>query len=215
MPKGSTRRDKGKGRAVNVSVPEEPQHEHQVEDGAHEHSEPSNVAEPSMDKDSALASLDNPSTETEEQPDKNSHNEMADKTNDELDTLKKVQDAINVSHPFGIKIWKPALYKKSRSVNRNIDELLHAKPGVVETRTLYLHPGNLLWAITFGWWIAVLYAFVAIFLLGPWFLLGKLMSLFSCSSSAQTSTFSTSARHIQVFVFEYSRAFSHAADIIA
>ena len=33
-------------------------------------------------------------------------------------TLKDRQDAINETHPFGIRIWKPALYKKSRSVQQ-------------------------------------------------------------------------------------------------
>ena len=36
-----------------------------------------------------------------------------DQNGDELDyTVKDRQDAINIEHPFGLPIWKPALYKK-------------------------------------------------------------------------------------------------------
>ena len=40
----------------------------------------------------------------------------ADLSDAESFTLKDRQEAINETHPFGIRIWKPALYKKSRSV---------------------------------------------------------------------------------------------------
>ncbi|KAA8615955.1 hypothetical protein PtrV1_11351 [Pyrenophora tritici-repentis] len=45
-------------------------------------------------------------------------------------TLRDRQDAINVTHPFGIRIWKPALYKKGRSVQRNAEEDIHSSPGL-------------------------------------------------------------------------------------
>lgn len=35
-------------------------------------------------------------------------------------TLQDRQDAINSIHPFGIKIWKPALYKKDRSIDQSV-----------------------------------------------------------------------------------------------
>ncbi|SGZ41519.1 related to Low affinity vacuolar monovalent cation/H(+) antiporter [Hanseniaspora guilliermondii] len=35
-------------------------------------------------------------------------------------TLQDRQDAINNMHPFGIKIWKPALYKKDRSIDQSV-----------------------------------------------------------------------------------------------
>ena len=42
--------------------------------------------------------------------------------NDDLEyTVKDRQDAINIEHPFGLPIWKPALYKKSRSIQRTAD----------------------------------------------------------------------------------------------
>lgn len=44
-----------------------------------------------------------------------------DQNGDELDyTVKDRQDAINIEHPFGLPIWKPALYKKSRSIQRRL-----------------------------------------------------------------------------------------------
>lgn len=73
---------------------------------------------------------------------------------DESCTLKERQDAINKSHPFGIRIWKPALYKKDRSVQKAVEGEIHSTPG----RQSYASasPGNLLWTAVFGWWLAVL-----------------------------------------------------------
>ncbi|KAI0051143.1 hypothetical protein FA95DRAFT_1512969 [Auriscalpium vulgare] len=68
-------------------------------------------------------------------------------------TLKERQSLINVEHPFGLPIWKPALYKKSRSVTRYADQALHSVPSAQAER--HLLPGNLLWTVVFGWWLAV------------------------------------------------------------
>ncbi|CAI2180677.1 8561_t:CDS:10 [Funneliformis geosporum] len=62
-------------------------------------------------------------------------------------TLKDRQDAINTTHPFGFSLWKPALYKKSRSVTRNANSALHSTP----SSDFYLYPGNILWAIRGGY----------------------------------------------------------------
>lgn len=63
-------------------------------------------------------------------------------------TLRERQDAINETHPFGIRIWKPALYKKHRSVQRAADEDIH------ETKykriSWKVHVGNNIWAATVG-----------------------------------------------------------------
>ncbi|KAI4707282.1 hypothetical protein J4E89_008222 [Alternaria sp. Ai002NY15] len=67
-------------------------------------------------------------------------------------TLRDRQDAINVTHPFGIRIWKPALYKKGRSVQRNAEEDIHSSPGLFVSRWLLLF--NLVWTLVFGWWLA-------------------------------------------------------------
>ncbi|KAH7910835.1 hypothetical protein BJ138DRAFT_1064309 [Hygrophoropsis aurantiaca] len=68
-------------------------------------------------------------------------------------TLKDRQSLINVEHPFGLRIWKPALYKKSRSVTRHADAALHSVPSAQAER--HLLPGNIFWVVCFGWWLAV------------------------------------------------------------
>ncbi|PPQ66627.1 hypothetical protein CVT26_009388 [Gymnopilus dilepis] len=72
---------------------------------------------------------------------------------DPITTLKERQSLINVHHPFGLPIWKPALYKKSRSVTRHADEALHSIPSAQAER--HLLPGNLFWAVFFGWWLGL------------------------------------------------------------
>lgn len=71
---------------------------------------------------------------------------------DEGVTVRDRQDAFNVEHMFGLPIWKPALYKKSRSITRNAEVALHSIPSAAAERNLW--PGNLLWTILFGWWLA-------------------------------------------------------------
>lgn len=73
---------------------------------------------------------------------------------DESFTLKERQDAINKSHPFGIKIWKPAIYKKKRSVQKAADGEIHSTPGRQNFDRFSV--GNLLWAVLFGWWLGLL-----------------------------------------------------------
>ncbi|ORY24674.1 hypothetical protein BCR39DRAFT_472108 [Naematelia encephala] len=80
---------------------------------------------------------------------------------DEGVTLKDRQDAINIEHPFGLPIWKPALYRKSRSVTRNAESALHSIPSAAAER--HLLPGNILWVILFGWWLALVCLLAAIF----------------------------------------------------
>jgi Ca2+:H+ antiporter len=68
-------------------------------------------------------------------------------------TLKDRQQAINETHPFGIRIWKPALYKKSRSVEKTAEGDIHSSPGGRVSPMLFLT--NLLWSALFGWWLAL------------------------------------------------------------
>ncbi|KAG2213176.1 hypothetical protein INT47_011325, partial [Mucor saturninus] len=68
-------------------------------------------------------------------------------------TLKERQEAMNKQHPFGLPIWKPALYKKSRSVVRKANSALHSSPS--SSPELFLNPGNILWVIVFGWWLSL------------------------------------------------------------
>ena len=68
-------------------------------------------------------------------------------------TLKERQSLINVEHPFGLPIWKPALYKKSRTVTRNAEEALHSIPSAQAEK--HLLPGNIIWTVLFGWWLSL------------------------------------------------------------
>lgn len=72
-------------------------------------------------------------------------------------TLKDRQEAINETHPFGIRIWKPALYKKSRSVQKTAEGDIHSSPGGRVNKWLLFF--NILWTVWFGWWLALI-AFV-------------------------------------------------------
>ncbi|KAG8908448.1 hypothetical protein FRB99_006653 [Tulasnella sp. 403] len=83
-------------------------------------------------------------------------------TEDDPVTVKDRQSLINVQHPFGLPIWKPALYQKSRTVTRNAETELHAQP----SRTIESHylPGNIFWTLVFGWWMALIFVIPAAFL---------------------------------------------------
>lgn len=66
--------------------------------------------------------------------------------------LKERQKAINSTHPFGIKIWKPSLYKKKRSVATRAEEDIHdfepRKPtGKISWGVKFT---NLIWCLTAG-----------------------------------------------------------------
>lgn len=63
-------------------------------------------------------------------------------------TLRERQAAINETHPFGIRIWKPALYKKKRSVQKVADEDIHETH--FKTITWWVQIPNILWSITCG-----------------------------------------------------------------
>ncbi|WVQ97234.1 calcium/proton exchanger [Kwoniella sp. CBS 9459] len=83
---------------------------------------------------------------------------------DEGVTLRDRQDALNIEHPFGLPIWKPALYRKSRSVTRNAESALHSIPSAAAER--HLLPGNILWVIIFGWWLALVCFVIAVLVSG-------------------------------------------------
>lgn len=74
-------------------------------------------------------------------------------------TLKQRQSLINVEHPFGLPIWKPALYKKSRTVTRNAEEALHSIPSAQAEK--HLLPGNIVWTVLFGWWLSLAFLVVS------------------------------------------------------
>ncbi|KAI5995984.1 hypothetical protein F5J12DRAFT_896333 [Pisolithus orientalis] len=95
-------------------------------------------------------------TVANDSPDEDEDPERDDETardDDDPITVKDRQSLINVEHPFGLRIWKPALYKKSRSITRNADAALHAIPSAQAER--HLLPGNIFWVVCFGWWLAL------------------------------------------------------------
>ena len=82
----------------------------------------------------------------------------ADEDDDDLSdaesfTLKDRQNAINETHPFGIRIWKPALYQKNRSIEKSAEGDIHSSPGGRVSQWLWMF--NILWTIIFGWWLAL------------------------------------------------------------
>ncbi|KAF1983706.1 hypothetical protein K402DRAFT_406693 [Aulographum hederae CBS 113979] len=94
----------------------------------------------------------------QEEPDEDS-GDVIDDDEEELSdaesfTLRDRQQAINVTHPFGIRIWKPALYKKDRSVQKSAEEEIRSSPGGRVSTWLLIF--NFLWTILFGWWLALL-----------------------------------------------------------
>ncbi|KAF2993400.1 hypothetical protein E8E13_001341 [Curvularia kusanoi] len=101
-------------------------------------------------------------------------------------TLKDRQDAINVTHPFGIRIWKPALYKKGRSVQRNAEADIHSNPGLFVSKWLLLF--NLFWTLIFGWWLALIVAAGAL-----------VCALLAFDESC--AEYSRLLRHLAVYVF--------------
>lgn len=99
--------------------------------------------------DDITAAEDDPATPLEDEDD-------VDLSDAESFTLKDRQEAINETHPFGIRIWKPALYKKGRSVEKDAEGDIHSAPGGHVSRWLWLF--NFAWTIIFGWWLALVAA---------------------------------------------------------
>lgn len=75
-------------------------------------------------------------------------------------TLKDRQQAINETHPFGIRLWKPALYKKDRSVQKTAEGDIHSSPGGHVSRWLLFF--NIIWTLAFGWWMSLFAALGAL-----------------------------------------------------
>lgn len=65
---------------------------------------------------------------------------------------------MNREHPFGLPIWKPALYRKSRSVVRKANLALHSSP----SSRWFLSIGNVMWTLVFGWWLAIVMGILSI-----------------------------------------------------
>ncbi|KAJ3336192.1 hypothetical protein HDU83_009594, partial [Entophlyctis luteolus] len=103
--------------------------------------------------------------------------------------------AINVSHPFGLKLWKPALYKKNRTVNLLTESALHEDPDdpLIKPIARFLNLGNLLWLAVFGWWIFLVYLAIA-FIMSPFAAVGFAGLNFLCIWNN-----STGGRRITIF----------------
>ncbi|KAJ2480872.1 hypothetical protein EV174_003611 [Coemansia sp. RSA 2320] len=78
---------------------------------------------------------------------------------DDEPNVRARQEALNTRHPFGLPIWKPALYKKSRSVTRAAFLALHARP--LRSAKLFLRPGNMAWMLLVGWWLLLVCMIIA------------------------------------------------------
>ncbi|KAI8372140.1 Sodium/calcium exchanger protein-domain-containing protein [Blakeslea trispora] len=88
------------------------------------------------------------------------HHRLVDEDGEREMTLKDRQEAMNQSHPFGLPLWKPALYKKSRSIVRSANLALHSVPS--SAPELFLNPGNILWCLLFGWWLSLIVCISAV-----------------------------------------------------
>ncbi|KKA22065.1 Calcium permease family membrane transporter [Rasamsonia emersonii CBS 393.64] len=81
------------------------------------------------DDESRLLEPDSETSRESSSQDQDGENEDGHVSDAESFTLKDRQEAINETHPFGIRIWKPALYKKNRSVEKTAEGDIHSSPG--------------------------------------------------------------------------------------
>lgn len=119
--------------------------------------EPRDTRSAPDEDDEDVSSDGNEDMQLEEHVDCDSDGDISDA---ESFTLKDRQQAINQTHPFGIRVWKPALYKKDRSIQKFAQADIHSSPGGRVSIWLLLF--NFMWTICFGWWMACLAAVGAI-----------------------------------------------------
>lgn len=84
------------------------------------------------------------------QPPGDDNGDTASISSNESFTLRERQVAINETHPFGIRIWKPAIYKKDRSVQKEAELDVHATPGDNPSIGISVKMFNIAWTCTFG-----------------------------------------------------------------
>lgn len=82
--------------------------------------------------------------------------------------LKNMQKSINTVHPFGIKLWKPPLYRTESRIKRMTDEEIHQVPHQNAQRTCNL--GNLAYVAIVGWWVSIpcLFSGILMFIVGSY-----------------------------------------------
>ena len=108
----------------------------------------------------AIEGQDSPGEDSPTRPDGEDEQDERSLSDAESFTLKDRQNAINETHPFGIRIWKPALYQKNRSIEKTAEGDIHSSPGGRVSRWLWMF--NILWTVLFGWWLAAAAALGAI-----------------------------------------------------
>ncbi|OCB84060.1 hypothetical protein A7U60_g8731 [Sanghuangporus baumii] len=149
-PKRTTSRSVSGARSLGArSEHDEDEHEDDVDDDGEEEEEDDTNAAVRRGKSSATTNAESPDENDEDDAELRARQI----TEDELMTVKDRQSLMNVDHPFGLPIWKPALYKKSRTINRDAETALHAIPSAREES--HLNVGNIVWAVVFGWLLAV------------------------------------------------------------
>lgn len=104
-------------------------------------------------QDPVAEAEDGPAADDEDAAVENEEEDDGHVSDAESFTLKDRQLAINQTHPFGIRIWKPALYKKNRSVEKTAEEDIHSSPSAGVSTWLWIF--NALWTVLFGWWLAI------------------------------------------------------------
>lgn len=154
--------------------PVSPRPDPPVDDDLHdlnEEDEPANSPEPdtnngdNINEDDANSEDDNNNDDDDENtPDNESQHSTASSSTLESLNLKDRQNAINKTHPFGIKIWKPSLYKKSRSVAARANEDIHDFDPRRPTGKISwgVHVSNFLWSISVGLFLYLLCVFGAV-----------------------------------------------------
>ena len=71
---------------------------------------------------------------------------------------------------------------------------------------MYLSPGNLLWTLVFGWWIALTYLIVAVTFFGPLSLVGNLyVKTYGCVGQTRSQTYSSSVLSIHNLFLELAK----------
>jgi Ca2+:H+ antiporter len=121
-----------------------------------EQPQPSSSSEETVraDENGSNTGADQGAEDDDDDDDVDDDDDEADVSDAESFTLRDRQDAINVTHPFGIRIWKPALYKKGRSVQNKAEADIHSSPGSSVSSWLLIF--NLAWTLCFGWWLALI-----------------------------------------------------------
>lgn len=100
------------------------------------------------------------SNDEEIEADLDSHSVRSSSSSETIEslTLKDRQNAINSTHPFGIKIWKPSIYKKNRSVAARAEEDIHDFDPRRPNGQIFwgVYVSNFFWSCTVGLFLYLL-----------------------------------------------------------